>query len=400
MGKKSKKDKSDVIVKPEDIVTDTVMESAGDSEEDLKKSKKKRKKEKKKSEMSLDDDSVNMDTSVSPEEQPQESPKKKKKRNADTETQDIENPSPTKKIKPEGGSVVRSAKERMKGDYAFISSFLEAIHIPKHKLGNEDILEEEIDEDGETLEEKQKRVRPGETTRANTREELKERLQAKLEQLRGGKKEDGAGIKKEEKKLKKKLAKIEKKKKETDEMKQKLMTVGKGAGAKKGNLMKGAESMGAVAKKPGVKTDKGVIFSKFDFKDDMAPKEEQKKKLDPQAALNKLKKNKEKIKMWEEKGKTEKASKIENNIAWENALNKAQGEKVKDDVTLLKKSIKKNKQIKTSSKKKWDKRADDVKSKESAFVEKREGNLNKRIKEKKDKKIKKLVAKGRHVPGF
>ena len=33
-------------------------------------------------------------------------------------------------------------------------------------------------------------------------------------------------------------------------------------------------------------------------------------------------------------------------------------------------------------------------------VEKREGNLNKRIKEKKEKKMKKLVAKGRHVPGF
>ena len=88
------------------------------------------------------------------------------------------------------------------GDYAFISSFLGAIHIPKHKLDNEDVLDEEVDEDGETLEEKQRRVRPGETTRANTREELKERLQAKLEQLRGGKKEDGAGNK-EEKKLKK-----------------------------------------------------------------------------------------------------------------------------------------------------------------------------------------------------
>merc|ERR1719215_128413 len=94
-----------------------------------------------------------------------------------------------------------------------------------------------------------------------------------------------------------------------------------------------------------------LIFSKFDFKDDMAPKEEQKKKLDPQAALNKLKKNKEKVKMWEEKGKTEKAAKIENNIAWGNALSKSQGEKVKDDVTLLKKSIKKNKQIKTSLRK-------------------------------------------------
>lgn len=262
---------------------------------------------------------------------------------------------------------------------------------------DEEILDDET-EDGETLEAKQRRVRPGETTRANSREELQDRLQAKLEELRGKKSETGAGGKKEEKKLKKKLAKIEKKKKEAEELKQKLMTIGKGSGTK-GNLMKGAEALGAVAKKPGVKTEKGVIFSKFEFKDDMVPKES-KKNLDPQAALNKLKKNKEKVKMWEEKGRSEKAAKIENNIAWDNAINKAQGEKVKDDVTLLKKSIKKQKQIKTSSKKKWSKRAEDVKSKESTFVEKREGNLNKRIKEKKEKKMKKLVAKGRHVPGF
>ena len=55
-----------------------------------------------------------MKTSESPAEQPQESSKGKKKRNADTETLDSENPSPSKKIKQEGGSVVRSAKERMK----------------------------------------------------------------------------------------------------------------------------------------------------------------------------------------------------------------------------------------------------------------------------------------------
>ena len=113
MGKKTKKDKSDVIVKPEDIVTDTVMANAGDSEEDLKKSKKKKKKEKKK-ETTSDDASAKMETSESPAEQPQESSKGKKKRNADTETLDSENQSPTKKIKQEGGSVVRSAKERMK----------------------------------------------------------------------------------------------------------------------------------------------------------------------------------------------------------------------------------------------------------------------------------------------
>ena len=413
MAKKAKKDKSDVVVTPEDIaaVTEKVVEGSPE------KAKKKKKKKQKNNDTDID---VAMDTSeivsavdgVSDHVEVTVNTEKEVKSPASADSK-----ASMQKIRMQGGSHVRSAKERMKvtvtkhiynignyynilfnfqGDYSYITSFLGAIHIPKHKV-DEEILDDET-EDGETLEAKQRRVRPGETTRANSREELQDRLQAKLEELRGKKSETGAGGKKEEKKLKKKLAKIEKKKKEAEELKQKLMTIGKGSGTK-GNLMKGAEAVGAVAKKPGVKTEKGVIFSKFEFKDDMVPKES-KKNLDPQAALNKLKKNKEKVKMWEEKGRSEKAAKIENNIAWDNAINKAQGEKVKDDVTLLKKSIKKQKQIKTSSKKKWSKRAEDVKSKESTFVEKREGNLNKRIKEKKEKKMKKLVAKGRHVPGF
>jgi len=380
MAKKAKKDKS-VVITPDEaaIVTENV------SDEDLKPSKKKKKKNKRKEENS--DENENLETEVM-------SPKKKIKTEDKLNSDTI---SDEKVIEKKQGSVVRSAKERMKTDFSYITSFLGAIHIPKHKNAEDDILDD-CDDDDETLEEKQKRVRPGDTSRANTREELQQRLQAKLEELRG-QKADGTNSKKAEKKLKKKLAKIEKKKKESEELKQKLMTVGRNAG-KKGNLMKAAESLGAVAKKPGVKTPKGVVFSKFDFKDEVKSSKDPKKNLDPQAALNKLKKNKEKIKMWEEKGRSDKASKIENNIAWENAMKKAQGEKVKDDVSLLKKSIKKQKQIKTSSKKKWEKRADEVKNKESAFVEKRETNLNKRIKEKKDKKMKKLAAKGRHVPGF
>lgn len=393
MAKKAKKDKSDVVVTPEDIaaVTEKVVEGTPE------KAKKKKKKKQKNNDVENSD--VAMDTSEIVSAVDGDSDHVEVTLNTEKEVKSpasADSKASIQKMKMQGGSHVRSAKERMKGDYSYITSFLGAIHIPKHKV-DEEILDDET-EDGETLEAKQRRVRPGETTRANSREELQDRLQAKLEELRGKKSETGAGGKKEEKKLKKKLAKIEKKKKEAEELKQKLMTIGKGSGTK-GNLMKGAEALGAVAKKPGVKTEKGVIFSKFEFKDDMVPKES-KKNLDPQAALNKLKKNKEKVKMWEEKGRSEKAAKIENNIAWDNAINKAQGEKVKDDVTLLKKSIKKQKQIKTSSKKKWSKRADDVKSKESTFVEKREGNLNKRIKEKKEKKMKKLVAKGRHVPGF
>merc|ERR1719234_1136370 len=102
--------------------------------------------------------------------------------------------------------------------------------------------------------------------------------------------------------------------------------------------------MGAKMTKPGVKTEKGVVFSKFDFQ------EMEKEK--------KIQRSKEKVKLWDAKGKSDKARNIENNIAWENATAKAMGEKVKDDETLLKKAIKKKQQIKGSKKKKCENRVE------------------------------------------
>jgi len=295
----------------------------------------------------------------------------------------------------DGKSIARSCKQRLKADHDYIVSFLDALHIPNHKKDEEEEFEE--DDDGvETKEEKEKRIKPGATSRATSSQELRDRLQAKLEELRGRKL--GVFESKRQKKLKRKIASIEKKKLADQELKQKLMTIGKNAGNLNKVINKEVESMGAKVSKPGVKTEKGVVFSKFDFKDDMIPKEA-KKNLDPKLALDKIKKNQEKIKLWEEKGKHEKAKTIENNIAWENALGKAQGEKVKDDEYLLKKSIKKQEQIKKSSKKKWDARADGVKAKGAAAAGKREDNLNKRKQDKKAKKMKKLAAKGRNVPG-
>jgi len=292
-------------------------------------------------------------------------------------------------------SVARSCKQRLKADHDYIVTFLDALHIPNHKKDEEEEFEE--DDDGvETKEEKEKRIKPGATSRATSSQELRDRLQAKLEELRGRKL--GVFESKRQKKLKRKIASIEKKKLADQELKQKLMTIGKNAGNLNKVINKEVESMGAKVSKPGVKTEKGVVFSKFDFKDDMIPKEA-KKNLDPKLALNKIKKNQEKIKLWEEKGKHEKAKTIENNIAWENALGKAQGEKIKDDEYLLKKSIKKQEQIKKSSKKKWDARADGVKAKGAAAAGKREDNLNKRKQDKKAKKMKTLAAKGRNVPG-
>jgi len=320
--------------------------------------------------------------------------KKKLKKSQDSTSKITNGEDGTKK---DARSVARTSKQRLQADHDYIVSFLDAMHIPNHKKDDDEEDEFEEDHEGsETKEEKEKRIKPGGTSRAASSQELRDRLQARLEELRGRKL--GVFESKRQKKLKRKLASIEKKKLADQDMKQKLMTIGKNAGNLNKVINKEVEPLGVKVAKPSVKTEKGVVFSKFDFKDDMAPKEE-KKNADPKAALDKIKKSKEKIKLWEEKGKPEKAKNIENKIAWDNALGKAEGEKVKDDEFLLKKSIKKQKQIKNSSKKKWDARAEGVKAKETAFVEKREGNMLKRKKAKKAKTMKTLAARGRHVPG-
>jgi len=234
--------------------------------------------------------------------------------------------------------------------------------------------------------------KPGE--RAASREELQERLKKKMDELRGS---FGPSDKKKAKKLKRRMAALDKEK-EGKELKQKLMQIGINAGKKGSTIGKDAETMGAKMTKPGVKTEKGVVFSKFDFQE--MEKEKKRQSLDPATALKKIQKSKEKVKLWDSKGKSDKARNIENNIAWENATAKAMGEKVKDDETLLKKAIKKKQQIKGSKKKKWENRVEAVESKKAGKQSKREENISKRKKEKKDKKMKHAVAKGRHVPGF
>ena len=274
-------------------------------------------------------------------------------------------------------------------DLAYISSFMSLLHIPSHGGPGEE------EEEGEVPEEARARLMLGRGAegRAASREELQERLKAKMEQLRGG---FGPNDKKKAKKLKRRMAAMEKEK-EGKELKQKLMQIGINAGRKGKEALKEAEGMGAKVAKPGVKTDQGVVFSKFDFQE---MEKEKKKNLDPESALRKIQKNKSKVKVWEEKGKQEKASKMEASMAWENAQAKAMGEKVKDDETLLKKAIKKKKQIKGSKAKKWEARVEAVESRKAGKQSKRDENIAKRKKEKKEGKMKKATAKGRHVPGF
>lgn len=96
----------------------------------------------------------------------------------------------------------------------------------------------------------------------------------------------------------------------------------------------------------------------------------------------------------------EQAQELKEKMAWKAALAKAEGQKVKDDPDLLKKSVKKQEQIKRASAKKWEARKEGVKKAQEERQRKREVNINKRKDEKKNKKLKRAVKRGRVIPGF
>ena len=87
-------------------------------------------------------------------------------------------------------------------------------------------------------------------------------------------------------------------------------------------------------------------------------------------------------------------------MAWENAINKASGVKVKDNIELLQKTIRRREGAKKKSTKEWTSREEKVKEKEKEKIAKRNENLAKRKKDKKEKKTKKLIKKGRIIPGI
>ncbi|XP_026323894.1 surfeit locus protein 6 homolog isoform X4 [Hyposmocoma kahamanoa] len=93
--------------------------------------------------------------------------------------------------------------------------------------------------------------------------------------------------------------------------------------------------------KPVFNTEGKLVFSKFDFSN-IGHKEKmhQKAEKDPKKILENLKQQEQKFKELEET-QYDKVKEMKEKIAWKNVLLKAEGEKIKDDPILLKKSIKK-----------------------------------------------------------
>lgn len=283
-------------------------------------------------------------------------------------------------------SNIRTVKKRLESDCDYIVGLMASFHIPPQlREGDEDSEDDEMYvKEGDRKKMKKEQAE----NRAANQEELQERLKAKLDELKG-KKVVGSEAN-QKKKMKKQLAMIEKKKalKDENKLKQKLMKIGGQNAGGGGNKVKmeALDAAGGKAVKP-VKTSSGkVVFSKFDFTEEAAVAEK-KHDIDPKAALKQIEKKKEKIKVLEDRGKTEKIKVLEDKAAWATAMDRAEGTIIKDDVTLLKKSIKKMDQRKKSSKNKWEDRKDQTEKRIEGKQSKRTDNLQKRKKEKKEKKM-------------
>lgn len=152
-----------------------------------------------------------------------------------------------------------------------------------------------------------------------------------------------------------------------------------------------------------------VVFSKFDFTSDKSLKPKvakhgQEKSLrenpkDYKKLIKKLQDKREhidKLKLTE----PDKAMEIETTDKWKTAIDKAAGVKVRDDVGLLKKSLKKVEKKKEKTRKDWTERVKEGKRIKDKALDKRQKNIDKRRAITKENKTKKLKKKGRIMPGF
>lgn len=146
-----------------------------------------------------------------------------------------------------------------------------------------------------------------------------------------------------------------------------------------------------------------VVFSKFDFTADKTLKSKPKKGEEKQPRENPkdykklIKKLQDKREHIDQLKKTEplKAVEVETTDKWKTAIDKASGVKVKDDVSLLKKTLKKVEKKKEKTKKDWENRVKEVKNVKEKAQDKRQKNIDKRREKTKENKMKKLKKKGR-----
>lgn len=245
-----------------------------------------------------------------------------------------------------------------------------------------------------------------------TSEEQKQRLRKKIEELRARRHADGLDGKparnraelmeaRRQAEQKRREAKKEQRQKEREEEQQ----------ARDDAITKRFSPHGSLLNSPGSPADSitsisnNFSFGRVMFADgqqvdpSLSGLREQKKKRgpqDPATALKAAQAKKTRLDAMDE----EKRAGIEEKDMWLKAKKRAHGERVKDDINLLKKSVDRNQITKKRSETQWQERIDGVKKGQEMKQKKREDNLRKRREGKGNKGNKPVKGKAKARPGF
>lgn len=217
-----------------------------------------------------------------------------------------------------------------------------------------------------------------------TSQELNKRFQERLNLLRTKRKapdDDNPEHDKKRQKIDQRREIKQKKEKGKQNSKQKS-----GPAAPKDGLHKQLQQQ--AKKNSGEKADiKSLEFASFDMSSGSAvPLYLQQRKKRPSNTVLLQKAQEQQEKMLALQG-TEEGKKLASEQAWENMFKKAQGVKVKDDITKLKKSVKREQIQKKKSQKDWAARIAAQKKGQRESQEKRQKNIDARKQQKKDRKM-------------
>ncbi|KAL2807875.1 surfeit locus protein 6-domain-containing protein [Aspergillus granulosus] len=244
----------------------------------------------------------------------------------------------------------------------------------------------------------------------STPEELKQRLQKRLDELRAARHADGLDgkparnrqeliearrQKAEQRKAHKKLLR-QKAREEEQRIKDEAMTrrfSPGGSGSLLASPRSPADSVGSGSYAFG-----RVVFSDGQVADASLSSVREKPKTngprDPASALKAAQAKQARLAGMDE----EKRADIEEKDMWLNAKKRAHGERVRDDTSLLKKALKRKESAKKRSEREWKDRIDTVKKSKDMKQQKREENLRKRREEKGSKGGGKKTAGGKAKP--
>uniref|UniRef100_A0A182IQR4 SURF6 domain-containing protein n=1 Tax=Anopheles atroparvus TaxID=41427 RepID=A0A182IQR4_ANOAO len=292
-----------------------------------------------------------------------------------------------------GRKVASELQTRLQAINDNIEFYLELFRIPESNKDDINVEEYLLDTDKDV-----KPLKFGDNKPADTAEELAARVEVMKNkitakhQARKSKQTTDSG-KVERKKLKKE-----------QQLKKKLLKIGMMTAKKEEQRAKILDHKPLVAKPekklaPTFNPEGKIVFSKFQLDENDKPKkkgiETDKKKL-----LKKVLDNKKHLTELKESGDLEKYAEAKKKQAWEKAMAKTAGQKVRDDPELLAKKIHQRKKQVKKSKTEWKERAEKIEQQKTQRQKQRNSNLKERSDKKKNKKLQKMAKKGRIIPGF